>query len=365
MAPNLRHPVLVAGVIAGLGAGIAAPAATAATKPAPEVQQQQQLLGGLVGDLLGGVLTPITGPLLPAQITEVVTALTDPVEALLPAQVKELLEVLTLPQLGQIVKPETIGPLLQGLDPLLEGLTGGGATPSAAQVSGVLDQLTAILKVGAPGDADGQQILGGLLDQVTGLLGLPGVRELPVVGDLVTVLDGLAAQLPDVLKTPVQALITAAAGPAKPGATVTDPTLAALLALLTGVKAPAAAPSGSAPAAKPAATPAKAKKVVRAKITSVKLSKNRRTLTVRVSCPATSAATCRISPKATLAGKTLRLTGSKSVKRGKARSLKAKVNASTVKRLRAKGGKAVVRVTTTGSTSGAVKKTVTVRRAAR
>lgn len=146
---------------------------------------------------------------------------------------------------------------------------------------------------------------------------------------------------------------------------MTDPTLAALLALLTGGRAPAA-PTGSAPTATPAAAaPAKAKKVVRATITSVKLSKNRKILTVRVTCPGTSAATCRIAPKATLAGKTLRLKGSKSVKRGKARSLRAKVDASTAKRLRAKGGKVVVRVTTTGSTSGAVKKTVRVRRAAR
>lgn len=366
MAPTLRHPVLVAGVIAGLGAGIAAPAATAATKPdAPA--PQSLLIGGLVDDLLGGVLQPITGTLLPAQVTELVTALTSTVDALVPAQVAELLDVLTLPQLTQLVKPETIGPLLQGLVPALTSLTAGGATPSAGQVGAVLDQLTAILKAGAPGDTGGQQVLTGLLDQVTSLLAVPGVRDLPVVGDLVTVLEGVVDGLPDAVKTPVKALITAAAGTPKPGATgvPTDPTLAALLALLGGVRAPAATPGTAAPAAKPAATAPAAKKVVRAKITSVKLSKNRRTLTVRVTCPTTATASCRIAPKATVAGKTLRLSGSKSVKRGKVRSLKGKVAASTAKRLRAKGGTAVVRVSTTGSTSGAVSKTVKIRRAAR
>lgn len=355
----LRHPALALGVVAALGAGIAAPAATAATaEPAPQAAQR-----GLLGDLLGGVLAPVTGPLGLTQVTDLVTALTDPVDALLPDQVADLLEVLTLPQLTQIVKPETILPLLQGLVPTLTSLTGTGASPSTAQITGVLDQLTAILKAGVPGDTAGQDALGGILEQVTSLLGLPGVRELPVVGDLVTVLEGVVSQLPDPLKTPVQALITAAAGTPKPGATVTDPTLAALLALLGGQKAPTATAPSAAPAAKPAA-PA-AKKIVRAKITSVKLSKNRRTLTVRVTCPTTATAGCRIAPKATVAGKALKLSGSKSLKRGKVRSLKGKVSASTVRKLRAKGGKAVVRVSTTGSTSGAVSKTVKIRRAAR
>lgn len=363
MAPTaLRHPALALGVVAALGAGIAAPAAAAATaEPAPQAAQR-----GLLGDLLGGILAPVTGPLGLTQVTDLVTALTDPVDALLPSQVADLLEVLTLPQLTQIVKPETIGPLLEGLQPILGSLTGAGATPSTAQITAVLDQLTAILGVGLPGDADGQAVLGGLLDQVTSLLGLPGVRDLPVVGDLVTVLEGVVSQLPDPLKTPVQALITAAAGTPKSGSTgtVTDPTLAALLALLTGVRAPTGA-APAATAAKPAAAGAAAKKTVRAKITSVKLSKNRKTLTVRVTCPTTATTGCRIAPKVTVAGKSLKLSGSKSLKRGKVASLKGKVAASTVKKLRAKGGKAVVRVSTTGSTSGAVSKTLKIRRVAR
>lgn len=359
MAPSLRHPALALGVVAALGAGIAAPAATAAaTEPAPQAAQR-----GLLGDLLGGVLAPVTGPLGLSQVTDIVTALTDPIDALLPAEVADLLEVLSLDQLTQIVKPETILPLLQGLAPALTSLTGGGTAPTTDQVKDVLDQLTAILKAGVQGDATGQAALGGILDQVTSLLGLPGVRDLPVVGDLVTVLEGVVDQLPDALKTPVQALITAAAGTPKPGATVTDPTLAALLALLGGQKAPVAAAPAAAPAAKPAAP--SAKKIVRAKISSVKLSKNRKTLTVRVTCPTTATAGCRIAPKATVAGKAVKLSGSKSLKRGKVASLKGKVAASTVKKLRAKGGKAVVRVSTTGSTSGAVSKTVKIRRAAR
>lgn len=364
MAPTaLRHPALALGVIAALGAGIAAPAATAASEPAPQVAQR-----GLLGDLLGGITGPITGALGDPQIEEIVAALIDTVDGLVPAQVADLLEVLSLDQLTQIVQPETILPLLQGLVPTLTSLGGSGSAAPTAEVEDVLQQLTAILRAGAPGDPAGQAVLGGLLDQVTSLLGLPGVRELPVVGDLVTVLEGVVDALPDELKTPVQNLITAAAGTPKPGTagTVTDPTLAALLALLTGAKAPNAAAPGAGPSvAKPAATPAKASKVVRAKITSVKLSKNRKKLTVRVTCPTTATAACRISPKATVAGKALKLSGTKTLKRGKVASLKGKVSSRTVKKLRAKGGKAVVRVSTKGSASGAVSKTVKIRRAAR
>lgn len=366
----LRHPVLALGLIAALGGGIAAPAATAASAPA-----QQTVQRGLLDDLLGGsVLAPVTDALLPSgDVDALVGALTAPVnEVLSVAQVTELLEVLTPEQLTQIADPATATSLLEGLLAALTALTAGDASPSLDDASVLIGQLTAILGAGLPG-TDGEAVLIGVLNEVTALLGLPGVRELPVVRELVTVLEGAADGLPAPLQEPVQALLTAAVGtPTGTGTgtgtssgagAVTDPALAALLALLAGANAPpATAPAGTVSTAKPANTIAK--RVVRARISSVKLSKNRKTLTIRVTCPA-AAARCRIAPKATVAGKTLKLRGSKSLKRGRTASLKGRVPASTVRKLRAKGGKAVVRVSTAGSSSGAVKKTVKLRRAGR
>jgi len=374
MAPHaLRHPALVVGVVATLGAGIAAPAAVAASTPAPQVQNQA--LGGLLGGLLGGVTGPLLGvvtPLLeggtgtlpavlPAGTIDALTdALTGVVDGIVPADVAKLVTALTPAQLAQLAAdPTAVGPLLTGLLPTLTGLASGSALSSSA-VTAALSQVTALLGAGVPSTSTGLATLTSVLDQVANLLGYPSVASLPAVGPLLTALASIGTALPDgPPKTAAVGALTAAG--TSLGLTPAQIAQALdLLGLGRAVAKPAAAGAGAA-----AATgTTKTAKTVRARITSAKLSQNRRKATFRVTCPVSAIAGCRIKPSVKVAGKAVRTTKSATLKPGASRTFKATVPASLAKKVRKAGGRLVVRVATTGSTAGAVSKTVRVRRAA-
>jgi hypothetical protein len=372
MAPTtLRHPLLVASVITALGAGNAAPAASAASTPAPAPQSSNQLLGGLVGGLLDtvtgpllGVVTPLvdgsTGVLpavLPAGTVDAITdAITGAVDGIVPADVTKLLSGLTPAQVTQLAAdPTAVAPLLAGLLPTLTGLT-GGSTLSASAVTSALSQLTALLGGGVPTTGAALTTLTGVLDQVTSLLGLPSVANLPVVAPLIGALAKLGVALPDgPAKTGVVNAVTAAGT----SFGLTPAQIASALDLLglgKAVTKPATATPATTPAA-PAAT------IVRARIASAKVSSNRRTVSFRVLCPTSALAGCTVKPSVKVGGKTVKTTKSAKLKAGATKTFTARVPAALAKKVRKAGGKAVVRLTTTGATGGAVSKTVTLRRA--
>lgn len=353
----LRHPALIVGTVAALGAGTVAPAvASAATTPAPVHQTQD--LGGLIGGLLGGVtgLTngvaglvdqlvagTLPGVLPQNTVSNLVTTL---VGAPLTA-VTEILELLSPAQLTQIV---TAGPvaattqLLQGVLASVTKLTGSlvAGTAQLPVVGDVFSRLTAILAGGVPTAADALKTLISILDEITTQLGLPNVASLPAVGPLIQKLLALAG---DVKDPQVAAAITRTLSAAAKAAGIDPSTLAAL-----GTAGVAAA-----------AAPAAAVRIARARISSVSVPKNRRSVKLRVICPTTAPAEgCVVRPSVKLGGRAAKIARSVTVARGTTRTLSATLPASTAKKIRKAGGKLVVRVATTGATAGAVTRTVAI-----
>lgn len=365
MPPHvIRHPLLVAGVLAGFAAGALAPLAVAST-PEPTATSRS-LLGGLLGTVTQPVVelveplvdsTGVLPPeLLPATVDTITGALTSTVDPLVAEDVASLLTVLSPAQVTQLVAdPTAVEPLLGGLLTTMTALAGESA-PSTDAVTLALGQLTAVL-AGLTAPADQLGTLTGVLGQVATVLRRPGVAELPVVDPLVVQLEALGATLADgPLKTAISETVAAAATPGGLDAT----TLAALLALLAG----AGAPSPPAPAAAVLPTPkAPAAKVLRARIVSVKVSTNRRSVRIRLACPtAAPARGCRVAPKVKVAGRSVRVARAATVRRGTARTFKAKVPASLARRVGRRGGRVVVKVSTAGSRSGAVSRAVRIRR---
>jgi hypothetical protein len=102
-----------------------------------------------------------------------------------------------------------------------------------------------------------------------------------------------------------------------------------------------------------------------ARIRSVSVSKNRRTVRVRVTCPRGARASCRIVISAKLRGSKLKVVRRATVRVGATKTVTARVPARTVRSVRRAGGRLVVRVGTSGSGKPAVVKAVKVRRTAR
>lgn len=368
MSPSaLRHPALVVGVVTAFGVATVAPIASAATAPKPASVTTQGLLGGLLGSVTQPVLNLVT-PLLdgssglpvvlpPATVTALTDALSGGVDALVPADVTSLLGVLSPAQVQQLAtNPTAIAPLLEGLLPTLTNLA-GGSTLSSSAVTSALSQLTSVLSGGVPTSAAGLATLTSLLDQVTTLLGFPSVASLPVVGQLLGVIAQTGKAVPD---GPAKNAAVGALTTAGTSLGLTPAQIQSALDLLGLGRAVVKAPGTT-----PTATAAKTTKVVRAKIVSVKVSKNRKKVSVRVSCPTTAAAAgCTVKPSVKVGSRTAKTTRSAVVKRGKTRTFSAKVSAAAVKSVRKSGGRVVAKVTTVGSTAGAVSKTVKVRRAA-
>jgi hypothetical protein len=378
----LRHPALVVGVVAVLGAASVAPAAAAAATAPPAASASSApdaAARGLFGDLLapvGSLLDAITGGLLtgalpPAEVEKI----TDALELLQPEQLAAVLETLSPEQLAQVVAagPGGLGTLLTGVlttvTDLLAGLpaAGGGAT-APPQLDAVLQQLTGLL-AGAPGgDAASLATLTELLDGVTTLLGLPGVTELPALGPLLTQLVQTRGELPaGPVRDAVDGAIGAIGGavgsmPLVPGLTSLGPTGASG----TSVSPTPAPPAGAAPDPVRGAVATKpAPRAAQARIRSVSVSKDRRAVRVRVTCPRGATASCRIIISAKLRGSKLRVVRRATVRVGATKTITARVPARTVRSVRRAGGRLVVRVGTAGSGRPAVAKSVTVRRTAR
>jgi hypothetical protein len=360
MSPRtLRHPALVVGVVSALVAGPVAPAALAAGAPPSPAVAQRGLFDGIAD------LTP--------SLVDVLTTLTtNPTAVLSPATIQTVLDGLVgladgaAADVLELLAPETVAGLLGGVlgtvTELAQGAT-GTATPATAEVEAALGELQALLVGGPPTTQEGIDALTSILGHVSTLLGLPEILALPVVDDLVLTLKALGGSLPAPLADAVTGVLDAVAGPTPAGV---DPVLAAALGLLGlaagRTPAPATSPPGSAtPAAGPTTT-----KVPRARIASVRLNRARTRVTVRIACPASApAAGCRVITSVKLRGKAAKVSRRVTVRRGATRTLKAKVPAALAKRVRRSGGRVLVRVGTSGSGSGAVAKTVRVRRAAR
>lgn len=348
----LRHPVVVVGVVAAMTTATVAPAVASAASTPPPVQRTHDL-GGLLTGLLGGltgtvgsvvdqlVAGTLPGVLSPTAVSTLITTLIGaPVTAVI-----EILELLSPAQLTQIV---TQGPvaattqLLQGVLASVTKLTTSlvAGTAQLPLVDDAFDRLTAILEGGIPTAAEAVGLLVATLDQITTQLGLPNVATLPAVGPLVQKLLALAGQVTDpAAAAAITRTLTAAAKAAG-----LDP--AALAALGTAGLAGAA----------PAAT-----RVARARISSVSVGKNRRSVRLRVVCPTTAPATgCAVRPSVRLGGRAAKLSRSVTIARGTTRTLSASVPASAARKVRRAGGKLVVRVSTTGATAGAVRRTVAV-----
>lgn len=369
MSPHvLRHPVLAVSVIAALGTATIAPAAVAATTPKP-APVSQQALGGLVGGLLGSVTAPVQSLLTPlvtatglpavlpvATVEALTSALTSTVDTLVPADVASLLTMLDPAQVQQLVaNPATVAPLLTGLLSSVTSMVTTGMT-TAPELTSVLGQLTSVLNSGLPSSAGGLSSLTGILDQLTALLTSPTVATLPVVGPLIASLAQLGGLVPE---GPVKSGVVSAVSAAGTGLGLSPAQIAQALALLGLGRAVAKAPDAT-----PATTPAtKAATTVRAKIVSAKVSANRKTVRVKVLCPATASLGCKIKPSVKVGGRAAKITKSATLARGKSRTFTAKVPAAAVRKAKKSGAKVVVRLTTTGSTAGAVTKTVTLRRA--
>ncbi|MDO9409982.1 hypothetical protein [Patulibacter sp.] len=373
MAPTaFRHPLVVAGVVATLGAGVIAPAASAAsTPPAPQVSNQ--LLGGLLGGLLDTATAPLvsavtplldgsTGVLpavLPAgTIDKLTDVITGAVDGVVPADVTKLLTALTPAQLTQLVAdPTTMVPLLTGILPTLTGLA-SGSTLSASAVSAALSQVTAVLGGGVPSSATALATLTSVVDQVAKLLGYPSVAALPAVGPLIAALATIGKALPD---GGTKTAVVGAVSTAGTSLGLTPAQIASALDLL-GLGRAVAKPAATTPAPT-AAAPAAAAKVARARIASASISKNRRKVTYRVTCPTASIAGCRITPSVKVGGRTVKAKKA-TIAAGRSKTFRVAVPASVAKKVRKAGGKVVLRLKTAGSTAGAVTKTVRISRAA-
>lgn len=381
---SLRHPALAVGMAVVLGAATVAPAASAAATPAPSTAASVPgpAARGLFGDLLtpvGQLLDAITGGLTGALPPADVTTLTDALDALDPAQLAAVLDTLSPAQLAQVVAagPDGLGTLLTGVLNTVTGLvaglpTGGTGTPAVPpQLDAVLAQLTGLLAGVSGADAPSLATLTQVLDQLTTLLGLPGVASLPALGPLLGQLVQTRGELPaGPVRDAVDEVITTVTDTISRNPIVTDATSVGPNAASGTSKATATAtdpgsPVQGATATKPAAATKPAPLAVQARIRSVVVSKDRRRVRVRVTCPRGATASCRIIVSAKLRGTKLRVTRRATVRVGVTRTVTAKVPARTVRSVRRSGGRLVVRVGTAGSGKAAVAKTVTVRRTAR
>ncbi|WP_026912273.1 hypothetical protein [Patulibacter minatonensis] len=354
----LRHPALVVGVAAALGTATIAPTAAmaATTKPAPAVVQHQDL-GGLINGLVGSI-TGLTGSIadqllagtLPGILpANAISSLINTLVAAPLTAVTEIVDLLSPSQILQLVKEGPVAAttqLLQGVLGTVTKLTTTliAGTAQLPLVGDVLSRFTAILEGGIPTAADALKSLTGILDQLTTQFGLPSVLQLPAIGPLIQKLIDLAGKVTD---PATKAAAVRALSAAAKTAGIDPATLASL-----GI-----AGLGSAAAAAPAAVV----KIARARISSVAVGKSRRSVSVKVVCPASAPASgCVVRPSVKLAGSAAKLSRSITVARGTTQTVSAAVPASIAKKVRKSGGRLVVKVLTTGATAGAVTRTVAV-----
>jgi hypothetical protein len=237
-----------------------------------------------------------------------------------------------------------------------------------------------VLNAGAPtGDPAVAQALADLLDQVTQLVGVPGVVDVPVLGPLLSDLAAQRSTFPSPTADAFDGLVgtlrsTPGSGPALEaaglgggtGGSGPDGGTGAAGGAGTGSSATAgAAGVGGSPAVAVAPVPTPAKKAARATIRSISISKDRRRIRVRLGCPKTARAACVVTTTVTVRGAKVAKARKLTVKAGKSRWLTVKVPASRARAHRRAGGRVVVKAVTKGATAMPHTKSRTVRRVAR
>ncbi len=369
MSVPARRPlalVTAAACFAGTVAPVAASAAATPVSPPPA--STRGLLDGL-GSILGLVTAPVaaiiqgtvgSSGILPNVLPPaLVDSLTGALTSLGSGDIESLVKVLSPDQLGQLLTStvSSVQPVLNGLVGVVNDLV---LKPVTAVADNALGQLSQLLALGIPTDVGTLDALASLLDGVSALLANSGIAALPIIGPLAAQLGKVAADLPiGTAKTAAERAAATAATAAV--AQLTPAQLQALIAMLTGKGAGVvSAPLGGG-ASKPAAGGA-AKAMPRATLSKLRITKSRKQIRFSVTCPASAPTACLVAPKVTARGRSVRASAT-TVRPGATKTLKANVTASLRKALKRSGGKVVARVATTGSTKGAVSRTLTVRKA--
>jgi hypothetical protein len=323
------------------------------------------LVANLLAGAEGGQLTSLLGALDPAALDEIVNTL-------LPAPLADILGGASGGDLTTLVgalDPAKITQLLSTspdastLTSLISGLTGvlaGGG--SADALAGPLAQLQALL-AGLPVGADLLQ-LDGLFGTVTGLLETAGLADLPIAGPL---LETLTRATTAEGATPTEAASTLTTGLASLLGARPEPTPTPTPAPKPATPAPAA-PKPATPVAKPA-TPAPAAPAAnrnyRATIGKTVLAKTRKSATFTVTCPKTAPKGCVVKVSASLANKKVLKPTWIAVLSGKSTKVTVKLAKSATTRLKSKGGTLKFTAATATSTTGAVSKSLKVKKVAK
>jgi hypothetical protein len=98
----------------------------------------------------------------------------------------------------------------------------------------------------------------------------------------------------------------------------------------------------------------------RASIKSLKVAKNRRSVKVKVRCPATAISGCHVILSGRLAGKSAAKHKSADIARGATKSITVKLKPAARTRLKTKGGKLKISAKTVGSTLAAASRSITI-----
>lgn len=98
----------------------------------------------------------------------------------------------------------------------------------------------------------------------------------------------------------------------------------------------------------------------RATIKSLKVAKNRRSVKVKVRCPANATSSCKVKLSGKLAGKSAAKKKSATIKSGKSKTVKVKLKKASSQKLSTTGGKLKMAAKTVGSSLAASTRSITV-----
>ena len=355
--------------------------------------QLQTVLGALSSGEINGVLAiadaadvlQIVGALTPSQLSGVL-GVADPTQVLslvgvlTPSQLASVLDISDPAQVLSLVGVATPSQLSGALGLLdVADLTSVVGLLTPAQITSLLsDPASATsLVTGLAGKASGLAgssdllAITALLGQVDALLG-GGLPAVPGIEGLLTTVNSLLGTA-GLDTTTLQHLLTTAgvaAGAAAPGPGATAlqtviGTLGGLLGLTPGggtvPNTNLPKPGTLLPGGGTAPRPGAGFTAYRAAIVSVRVAKNRKSVTIRVSCPSIAPKGCYVALSGVVAGKRA-FTPPKPfvLLRNASQTFTVKLNSSTAKRLKKKGGALKVTALTYFSTLSSVSKSVKV-----
>lgn len=358
---TLPRRTVAAVAVASLATASFAPAIANATTAAPAPSASQR---GIFDDFLSPILQPVLGildgvtagtPLGSTQISTLVNGILQNVDA----TVSPILTSLTPPQVQQLLatlsgSSAKFGSLLGGVLSMVQGVVGQvqAGTVGAGDITSLVSQLQTLLQGNLlgqatslfnaiPGSGAALGSLANVTKQLTAVIqaaraaGLPGLSTIPGLDGLLDLLVSKTSVLPTELQAPVSDLVSALRS-AKSGSAATTASPAAVAAATAGV--------------------------ARATVTSVKAASSRRAFTVKIALPASASAPAASTVFGSVRGKRV-VKKTVTLAPGAVATVKGKIPASLAKKLKKSGGKVVVKVKTAGSTSGAVTKTLAVKKA--